>query len=171
MPTPTHDLFHFYPRLRGLTRASRYQDKMVESVNPCLSMRILFVCCIDATPSELISANERPLLVADRTVDAAGLYQAALRPGGCLAKAHKHDRSGITWSPTRCGFALRNGSWPNLLKPIANAARNSGSIASLVAIDQPIADQPLPWLGAIFWLQQFAADRMLDIGLRALRRS
>jgi hypothetical protein len=23
-------------------------------------------------------------------------------PGGCLAKADEHDRTGITWSPTRC---------------------------------------------------------------------
>jgi len=47
-------------------------------------------------------AEAGDVLVADLTVDAAGLDQAALQPSGCLAKAHEHDRSGITWSLTRC---------------------------------------------------------------------
>jgi hypothetical protein len=42
------------------------------------------------------------VLVTDLAVDATGLYQAALQPGGYLAKAHEHDPSGIPWSLTRC---------------------------------------------------------------------
>ena len=41
-------------------------------------------------------------LVEDLTVDAAGLHQAALQPGGGLAKAGEHGCSGITWSLSRC---------------------------------------------------------------------
>ena len=52
-------------------------------------------------------AEAGDVLVTDLAVDATGLYQAALQSGGCLAKAHKHDRSGITWSPTRCIFLGR----------------------------------------------------------------
>jgi hypothetical protein len=40
------------------------------------------------------------LLVSNGTVDAMGLDQAALQPGGCLAKADEHDPTGITWSPS-----------------------------------------------------------------------
>jgi hypothetical protein len=47
-------------------------------------------------------AEAGDVLVTDLAVDATGLYQAALQPGGYLAKAHEHDPSGITWSLTRC---------------------------------------------------------------------
>jgi hypothetical protein len=41
-------------------------------------------------------ADGGDVLVADDTVDAACFNQAALQPGGCLAKAHEHECSPIT---------------------------------------------------------------------------
>ena len=41
-------------------------------------------------------------LVEDLTVDAAGLHQTALKPGGGLAKAGEHGCSGITLSLSQC---------------------------------------------------------------------
>jgi hypothetical protein len=46
-------------------------------------------------------ADAGNLLVSNCTVGATGLDQATVQPGGCLAKADKHDRTGLTWSPTR----------------------------------------------------------------------
>jgi hypothetical protein len=61
-------------------------------------------CFINAPPKGEAFCNRRrcrnqaevgDLLVPDRTVDAMGLDQARLQPGGGLAKADEHNGTGI----------------------------------------------------------------------------
>ena len=65
------------------------------------------------------------MLVTDLAVDATGLYQAALQPGGCLAKAHEHDRNGITWSLARCIFWQCKAGYGRLNKALARNCKES----------------------------------------------